>query len=39
MMGEYPAGRFRRDALVYRLGEGTGEIQRNVIAHNLEIKI
>ena len=30
---------FHRDALVYMIGDGTGEIQRNVIARNLEIKI
>lgn len=39
MMREYPVGRFHRDALVYVIGEGTSEIQRNVIARNLEIKI
>lgn len=39
MMREYPVGRFHRDALVCVIGEGTSEIQRNVIARSLEIKI
>lgn len=34
-----PVARFHRDALVYVTGEGTSEIQRNIIARNLEIKI
>jgi hypothetical protein len=32
LMREYPVGRYLRDALVYVVGEGTSEIQRNVIA-------
>lgn len=35
IMREYPAGRFHRDALVYIIGEGTSEIQRNIIARAL----
>lgn len=35
IMREYPAGRFHRDALVYVIGEGTSEIQRNIIARDL----
>ena len=34
IMREYPAG-FHRDALVYIIGEGTSEIQRNIIARSL----
>ncbi len=34
-----PVGRFHRNALVYVIGDGTSEIQCNVIARNLEIKI
>jgi butyryl-CoA dehydrogenase len=32
LMREYPVGRFHRDALVYIIGDGTSEIQRNIIA-------
>jgi alkylation response protein AidB-like acyl-CoA dehydrogenase len=32
LMREYPVGRYHRDALVYTIGEGTSEIQRNIIA-------
>lgn len=32
IMREYPVGRFHRDALVYVIGEGTSEIQRNIIS-------
>lgn len=32
LMSEYPVFRYLRDALVYTIGEGTSEIQRNVIA-------
>lgn len=32
VMREYPVGRYHRDALVYTIGEGTSEIQRNIIA-------
>lgn len=35
IMREYPVGRFHRDALVYVIGEGTSEIQRNIIAREL----
>ncbi len=37
IMREYPAGRFHRDALVYVIGEGTSEIQRNIIARDLAL--
>ena len=36
IMREYPVGRFHRDALVYVIGEGTSEIQRNIIARDLK---
>jgi butyryl-CoA dehydrogenase len=36
LMREYPVGRFHRDALVYIIGDGTAEIQRNIIARSLE---
>jgi len=32
LMREYPVARYHRDALVYVIGEGTSEIQRNIIA-------
>lgn len=35
IMREYPVGRYHRDALVYTIGEGTSEIQRNIIAKEL----
>ena len=35
IMREYPVGRIHRDALVYVIGEGTSEIQRNLIARTL----
>lgn len=35
IMREYPVGRFHRDALVYVIGEGTSEIQRNIISREL----
>ncbi len=35
LMREYPVGRIHRDALVYVIGEGTSEIQRNIIARSL----
>lgn len=35
LMREYPVGRYLRDALVYTVGEGTSEIQRNIIARAL----
>ena len=34
IMREYPVGRFHRDALVYIIGDGTSEIQRNIIARS-----
>jgi butyryl-CoA dehydrogenase len=34
-MREYPVLRYLRDALVYTIGEGTSEIQRNIIAREL----
>lgn len=37
IMREYPVGRYHRDALVYVIGEGTSEIQRNLIARSLDI--
>lgn len=37
IMREYPVGRYHRDALVYVIGEGTSEIQRNLIARSLEL--
>lgn len=36
IMREFPVGRIHRDALVYVIGEGTSEIQRNIIARDLE---
>ena len=36
IMREYPVGRIHRDALVYIIGEGTSEIQRNIIARDLK---
>ena len=38
IMREYPVGRIHRDALVYVIGEGTSEIQRNLIARDLGFK-
>ena len=35
IMREYPVGRIHRDALVYVIGEGTSEIQKNIIARSL----
>jgi alkylation response protein AidB-like acyl-CoA dehydrogenase len=32
---EFPVGRFHRDALVYAVGEGTSEIQRQIIAKQI----
>lgn len=37
IMREYPVGRIHRDALVYVIGEGTSEIQRNLIARGLGV--
>jgi butyryl-CoA dehydrogenase len=38
IMREYPVGRIHRDSLVYVIGEGTSEIQRNIIARSLGFK-
>jgi alkylation response protein AidB-like acyl-CoA dehydrogenase len=38
IMREFPVGRIHRDALVYVIGEGTAEIQRNIIARSLGLK-
>jgi len=35
IMAEYPVFRYLRDALVYTIGEGTSEIQRNIIAKQI----
>jgi alkylation response protein AidB-like acyl-CoA dehydrogenase len=35
LMTEYPVSRYLRDALVYTIGEGTSEIQRNIIAKQI----
>jgi len=35
IMREYPVGRIHRDALVYVIGEGTSEIQKNIISKRL----
>lgn len=37
IMREYDVGRIHRDALVYVIGEGTSEVQRNIIARSMEI--
>ncbi|WP_298216832.1 acyl-CoA dehydrogenase family protein [Acidocella sp.] len=37
IMRDYPVGRFHRDALVYVIGEGTSEIQRNIISRELKL--
>jgi alkylation response protein AidB-like acyl-CoA dehydrogenase len=37
IMRDYPVGRIHRDALVYVIGEGTSEIQRNLIARALDL--
>ena len=36
LMREYPVGRIHRDALLYVIGEGTSEIQRNIISRDLK---
>lgn len=38
IMREYPVGRIHRDALVYVIGEGTSDIQRNIIARDMGFK-
>ncbi len=37
IMREYPVGRIHRDALVYVIGEGTSEVQRNIISRAMDI--
>jgi alkylation response protein AidB-like acyl-CoA dehydrogenase len=37
IMREYPVGRIHRDALVYVIGEGTSEVQRNIIARSMDL--
>ena len=34
IMRDYPVGRIHRDALVYVNGEGTSEVQKNIIARD-----
>ena len=34
LMREYSVGRFHRDALVYIIGDGTSDIQRNIISRS-----
>lgn len=38
IMREYPVGRIHRDSLVYVIGEGTSEIQKNIIMRELGFK-
>lgn len=38
IMREYPVGRIHMDSLVYVIGEGTSEVQRNLIARGLGFK-
>ncbi|WP_151448932.1 acyl-CoA dehydrogenase family protein [Lacisediminimonas profundi] len=38
IMREYPVGRIHRDAFVYVIGEGTSEVQRNIIARDMGFK-
>lgn len=38
IMREYSVGRIHRDSLVYVIGEGTSEVQRNLIARGLGFK-
>ncbi|MCG2635126.1 MAG: acyl-CoA dehydrogenase family protein [Gammaproteobacteria bacterium] len=37
LMREYPVGRIHKDSLVYVIGEGTSEIQRNIISRAMEL--
>jgi len=37
IMRDHAVGRFHRDAFVYVIGEGTSEIQRNIIARSLSL--
>lgn len=38
IMRDYPVGRIHRDSLVYVIGEGTSEVQRNIIARAMGFK-
>ncbi|MCC5988545.1 MAG: acyl-CoA dehydrogenase family protein [Pararhodobacter sp.] len=38
IMREYAVGRFHNDAMVYVIGEGTAEIQRNIISRSLGLE-
>lgn len=38
IMREYPVDRIHRDASAYVIGEGTSDIQRNIIARDLGFK-
>lgn len=38
IMRDYPVGRIHRDAVVYAIGDGTSDIQRNFIARDLGVK-
>jgi butyryl-CoA dehydrogenase len=38
IMRDYPVGRIHRDSLVYVIGEGTSEVQRNIIARSMGFK-
>ncbi|MEN9317070.1 MAG: hypothetical protein RIS35_3463 [Pseudomonadota bacterium] len=38
IMRDYPVGRIHRDSLVYVIGEGTSEVQRNLIARAMGFK-
>lgn len=38
IMREYDVGRIHRDSLVYVIGEGTSDIQRNIIARSIGFK-
>jgi alkylation response protein AidB-like acyl-CoA dehydrogenase len=37
IMRDFPVCRIHRDALVYVIGEGTSDIQRNIIARSLDL--
>ncbi|MBC7133505.1 MAG: acyl-CoA dehydrogenase family protein [Roseovarius sp.] len=37
IMRDFPVGRIHRDSLVYVIGEGTSEVQRNLIARALDL--
>lgn len=38
IMRDFPVGRIHRDAFVYVIGEGTSEVQRNIIARSMGFK-